>query len=174
MAASVRFLIALFSLLALTDQTLGNPFDDCVLGNMRGTTSDVAAKSIKVVCLRKTSVVISDDDLQNLKGVAQYRTLSRNFGPGLLITLTNNMEFIVTEVTLKISVNKGPLRYFRTDDFYLPTDAIITALPPDPTQSMRIDPFTTRSFTVGPNDEIDQKKPVFSWGVASAKGIPTK
>jgi hypothetical protein len=28
-----------------------NAFDDCVLENMRGVTSDLAAKSIKVACL---------------------------------------------------------------------------------------------------------------------------
>ena len=53
MVTLVKFLLAALSLLALTDQTLGNPFDDCVLENMRGATSDVAAKSIKVACLRK-------------------------------------------------------------------------------------------------------------------------
>jgi hypothetical protein len=172
MAALMRFIFATFSFLALTDQTLGNPFDDCVLGNMQGATSDVAAKSIKVACLRKTSIAISEDDLQNLKGTAEYGTLSRNFGPGFLITLTNNMEFIVTEVTLKISVNKGPIRYVRTDDFNLPTDAIVAALPPDPTQSMRINPFTTRSFAIGTNDEIDPKKPSFQLGNCKREGHP--
>jgi hypothetical protein len=36
--------------------------------NMRGVTSDTAAKSIKTACLRKSSVELSADDVKGLKG----------------------------------------------------------------------------------------------------------
>jgi len=36
-----------------------NAFDDCVLKNMQGVTSDIAAKPVKIACLRKSSVPLT-------------------------------------------------------------------------------------------------------------------
>ena len=54
-----------------------NAFDDCVLENMRGMTSDAAAKSIKVACLWKNSVMLSTDELRGLRIVGGMRENNR-------------------------------------------------------------------------------------------------
>ena len=48
-----------------------NPFDDCVLDKMSGVTSDLAAKSIKVACLRKSSVDMPPWQVARLVGGAE-------------------------------------------------------------------------------------------------------
>lgn len=153
-----------------------NAFDDCVLDNMRGVTSDLAAKSIKVACLRKTSVEIPKEDLSALTGRAEYADFGQQFGKGFWISLENQSAYIVTSVTIDIHVGVGDNQFFETDDFYTPQPGVIYAgPPPDPIRSMQIARFSKIDFRIiAPQPGIDMKKQNFKWGIAAAKGIPTK
>jgi hypothetical protein len=150
-------------------------FDDCVLENMRGVTSDLAAKSIKVSCLRKSSVPLPDEDLAKLVSQAQYASLGEKEGTGFWISVDNRTDYVITEITIKVSVKGGPAEIFRTDDFWYPTPGVIyTSLPPDPTHSMQIKPFSKTVYQVRAKLDMDVRKPEFKWGIQSAKGIPTR
>lgn len=160
----VCFLAAAAMSAAVSDAR-ANPFDDCVLDKMTGVTSDLAAKSIKVACLRKSSVDISDEDLKALIGQAEYGDFGAQFGKGFWIHLENKTNYVVTEVTIKVQVGEGDMQFFHTDDFYTPRPqpgVIITGLPPDPTRSMQIQRFGKIDYRViTPQDGIDIKKQNF-------------
>ena len=51
-------------------------FSRCVYENMRGVASDLAARSIKVACLRENSIEIPIEDLVKLKGQSEYGTFN--------------------------------------------------------------------------------------------------
>jgi hypothetical protein len=153
-----------------------NAFDDCVLENMRGATSDVAAKSIKVACLRKNSVVLSEDEFRGLRPVSgSYGTYGFRNTPGFTVDLKNDTGYIITEVTFAISIAGGQSELFRVDDFFYQEPGVIyTGLPPDPTVQMRIDPGTSKKFQFSADrPEIDKKKK-WNWSIVGAKGIVTR
>jgi hypothetical protein len=133
-------------------------FNSCVYENLRGVASDLAAKSIKVACLRNSSIEIPIDDLIKLKGQSEYGTFNNH--TGYILQLTNNLEYILTELTIGISVKNGPIKYYRIDDFHMPPapGVLVTGLPPDPTVSMRIDPLTSKTFFFGERADVDLKK----------------
>ena len=108
---------------ASTGLAFANAFDDCVLENMRGVTSDAAAKSIKVACLRKNSVVLSQDELRGLRLVSGfYGTYGLRNTPGFTVEVKNDTGYIITEITFAISIAGGESEYFRADNFfYTPT-----------------------------------------------------
>jgi hypothetical protein len=168
---------------------LAAAFDDCVLENMRGVTSDLAAKSIKVACLKKTSIEISKDNWTERSNAghifmlftasARHQVTGDSKSTGFWITFKNNMEYIITEITVEISIKAGPFQSYRTDDFYkdLPPDprVIVTGLPPDPTVRMRIDPFKEITYFIKTNDAAHVAKDSnFKWDIVSMKGIPTR
>lgn len=155
---------------------MANAFDDCVLENMRGVTSDLAAKSIKIACLRKTSVDIPKEHLSALTGRAEYADFGPQFGKGFWIRLENGSAYIVTSVTIDVHVGVGDNQFFETDDFFMPEPGVIYTGPPDdPTRSMQIPRFSKVDFRIiKPQPNIDMKKQNFKWGIAAAKGIPVK
>jgi hypothetical protein len=149
-------------------------FNRCVYENMRGIASDLAAKSIKVACLRENSIPIPIEDMAKLKGLSSYGSFNNYIG--YEVQLTNNSEFTITEVTLGISVRDGPIEYYRIDDFWMPPTpgVVYTGLPPDPTRSMRIEPHNSATFFFGGQADVDVKKQDYKWECVSAKGILTK
>jgi hypothetical protein len=155
---------------------VANAFDDCVLENMRGVSSDVAARSIKVACLRRSSVEIPKDEISALTGRAEYTDFGPQFGKGFLITLENQTSYIITAVTIDVHVGTGDNQFFETDDFFTPQPGVVyAALPSDPTISMQIRRFRKVDFRIiTQQPRIDLKKQNFKWGIAAAKGIPTK
>lgn len=157
-------------------QARANAFDDCVLENMRGTTSDLAAKSIKVACLRKSSVDISKEDLVGISGRAEYADWGPQYGKGFLLQLENNTAYIVTSVTIDVHVGVGDNQFFQIDDFWSPTPGVIyPAPPPDPTVSMQIPRHSKITYRlVAPQTGTDIKTQNFKWGISAAKGIPSK
>jgi outer membrane murein-binding lipoprotein Lpp len=82
-------------------------FNGCVLENMRGINSDLAAESIKESCLRKVSRPLPDlTGLSESKaGYGQiYGYLERSFG--LYITLNNSTSYTITEITMRSGIKK--------------------------------------------------------------------
>ena len=75
-----------------------------------------------------------------------------------------------------ISVRNGPIKYYRIEDFWMPPTpgVVYTGLPPDPTRSMRIEPFSSKTFFFGERADVYVKKQDYTIHIASAKGIPTK
>ena len=140
---------------------------------MQGVTSDVAAKSVKVACLRKNSVTLTPDDVKGLQIVAGfYGPFGMTNTPGFTAEVKNNTGFIVTEITFGISVDGGPAEMYRADDFnYQEPGVIYTGLPPDPTYNLRIDPLKSRKFQFAlDRPDIDKKKK-WNWYISGAKGI---
>lgn len=172
-------------LLALTSiccsaPALANPFDDCVLENMRGVTADLAARSIKVSCLRKTSVEIPAEALAKVKATANYGVFDGK-NTGFLMEVNNQSDYVLTEITLTFRVDKMPEQIVRTDDFRKPQPAgVLYAGPPlDPTYTMQIKPFVASSFFIPMQTNIpfDAKKRNgngFAWVIVSMRGIPPK
>ncbi len=153
-----------------------NAFDDCVLENMRGVTSDAAANSIKVACLRKNSVILSMEELRGLRLVGgSYGTFGFRNTPGFTAEVKNDTGYIITEITFAISVAGGQNEFFRADDFFYQEPGVIyTGPPPDPSVQLRIDPMKSKKFQFeADRPEIDKKKK-WSWFIAGAKGILTK
>jgi hypothetical protein len=68
------------------------------------------------------------------------------------------------------------MQYFRTDDFWTPQPGVVyTGPPPDPTRSMQIAPYASIDYRVITSQKnIDPKEQNYTWGIAGAKGIPTK
>lgn len=165
---------AIVATLGLASNAHASAFDDCVIDALKGTTSDVAAKSLKVACLRKTSVDIPTELLTELTGKSEYGDFGHKLGTGFWIQLENRTKYVITEITLKVQVGDGKMQYFRTDDFWTPQPGVVyTSLPPDPTRSMQIAPHTTVNYRVTTQQPgIDMKKQNYHWGIASAKGIP--
>ena len=163
-------------IVAACGQVQANPFDECVLENMRGTTSDVAAKSIKTACLRKTSVELGADELRGLKGgQAFYGSYSSSNVTGFTVEVKNDTSFIITEITFGIQVDGGANDFFKADSFmYWQPGVTYTGLPPDPTVLMRIDPLTTKNFQFEARRPDIAANKKWTWFIASAKGIPTK
>ena len=163
------------AMLVIATDAHANAFDDCVVETLRGTTSDVAARSLKVACLRKSSVEIPAEMLVDLTGTAEYGDFGKNIGTGFWIQLENKTKFVITEITIKVQVGDGKVQYFRTDDFWTPTPGVVYAgPPPDPTRSMQIAPYATVNYRVlTKQPDIDVKKQKYKWGIASARGIPT-
>lgn len=153
-----------------------NAFDDCILKNMQGVTSDVAAKSVKIACLRKSSVPLTDDDVRGLQiSSGGYGTFGITRTPGFTAEVKNNTGFIITEITFGISIDGGPAEMYRVDDFmYQEPGVIYAGLPPDPTVEMRIDSLKSKKFQFAlDRPEIDKKKK-WNWYIAGAKGIVSR
>lgn len=73
-----------------------NAFDDCVLKNMQGVTPDVAAKSIEVAFIRKSSVTMTDEDIKGLKlSSSFYGTFGMMHTPGFTAEVKNNTVAIL-------------------------------------------------------------------------------
>jgi hypothetical protein len=159
-----------------TGEAQANAFDDCVLENMRGVTSEAAAKSIKTACVRKASVELSADDVKGVKGLqAFYGTYSTSNTSGFTVEVKNDTTFIVTEITFGIQVADGEADYFKADNFmYWRPGVVYAGLPSDPTVLMRIDPLTSKMFQFSANKPEIAAKKKWTWFVAGAKGIPAK
>ncbi len=154
-------------------QAQANAFDDCVLKNMQGATSDVAARSIKVACIRKSSVALSDDDVKELKvSSGFYGAFGITHTPGFTAEVKNNTGFIITELTFGITIGDGPAEMYRVDSFNYQEPGVLYAGPnPDPTYDMRIDVLKSKKFQFAlDRPDIDKKKK-WNWYIAGAKGI---
>lgn len=95
----------IFELLAAawTGAAQANAFDDCVLKNMQGATSDVAAKAIKVSCIRTSQMPLGEDEVKGLLvSNGFYGTFGMARTPGFTAEVKNNTFYIVTEITFGI------------------------------------------------------------------------
>jgi hypothetical protein len=158
-----------------------NPFDKCVLADMKGITSDLAAKSIKVACLRKSSVEIPSETLATVKATAtaNYGDWGNGHNTGFMIHVDNQMEYTITEITISIKLGTAPERIIRTDDFTQPPSpgVVYTGLPPDPTVSMMIKPYTEMDYWIPMKTDVSldgKKQPGFVWNILTSKGIPAR
>lgn len=163
-------------MLCAAEQARATAFDDCVLTNMKGVTSDLAAKSIKVACLRTSSVDIPKDDLVGIRGRAEYANFGEKYGKGFLFQIENKTAYIITSVTIDVHAGVGDNQFIQIDDFWSPTPGVIyTGLPPDPTQTMQIPRHGSVLYRrVSPQSNIDVKKQNFKWGISAAKGIVSR
>jgi hypothetical protein len=150
-----------------------NAFDDCVLKNMQGATSDVAAKSIKVACIRKLSVPLSADDVKGLAvSNGFYGTFGMTHTPGFTAEVKNNTGFIITEITFAITIGEGQPEMYRVDNFNYQEPGVIHTGPiPDPTYDLRIDPLTAKKFQFELDRPAIDKKKKWYWNIVGAKGI---
>jgi hypothetical protein len=150
-----------------------NAFDDCVLKNMQGATSDVAAKSIKVACIRRSSVTLTDNDIKHLKvSSGFYGTFGMTHTSGFTAEVKNETGFIVTEITFSIAIGDGPAEMYRVDNFnYQQPGVIYTGLNPDPTYDLRIDPLKSKKFQFSLDRPAIDKKKKWGWSIVGAKGI---
>jgi len=157
-------ILAIFGVVALfAGPALANPFDDCVLEGMKGVTSDLAAKSIKVACLRKSSVEIPADSLTKLVGTANYGDFGR--GTGFVMHIDNQLEYVITEITIRLKIGKEADKLVRNEEFYeLPArGVVVTGLPPDPTTGMMIKPFTQCDYWIPMQTSIDLNTKRANW-----------
>lgn len=165
-------LVALAMAAAWSAPALANAFDDCVLENMKGTTSDLAAKSVKTACLRKNSVDLSEADLKGLTGTLSYGSVNTVAEPGFFAEMKNDSPYVITEITYAIAVKDKASQFFKVDYFvYAPAGTLFAGAPPDPTILMRIEPHTPKKFTFAGNMPEIGKNAKWSWYIAAAKGI---
>lgn len=163
------------ALIGLPSLAKANSFDDCVLENMKATTSDLAAKSIKTACLRKNSVALSPDDVRYLTGQIWYGAYGTDGEQGFLVELKNDSSFILTEVTITVTLEARPSQIFKVDYFwYRPPGVVFAGLPPDPTVLMRIEPHTQKRFQFAGTVADITAKAKWSWNIVGAKGIPNR
>lgn len=153
-----------------------NAFDDCVLKNMQGATSDVAAKAIKVSCIRTSQVPLGEDEVKGvLVSNGFYGTFGMTRTPGFTAEVKNNTLYIVTDITFGISIGDGPAELYRVDNFNYQEPGVIYAGPnPDPIYDLRIDPLKSKKFQFAlDRPEIDKRKK-WNWYIAAAKGIVSR
>jgi len=163
----------------LTNQKEAAPasFEGCVLENMRGISSNLAAESVKEACLRKASVALNFSEW--LKARAQYGQIYGYTGEqhfGLYVSFTNSSRYTITEMTIVIVDKKTKeTNTYTARSFPAPLapGTIIAGLAPDKTLGMRMPPGKCSfTLTIGetapdPNKFFDQ----YAWDITSVKGF---
>lgn len=163
--------------IASTSLAMASEFDKCVLQNMRGVTSDLAAASVKESCLRTVEMQLPKEALQTFQtATARFGQLpSYVGGVGLYITVNNNSGYTITEITMAIENKKTrtDVSYVIRDFPFVPPPGVIAMGPPrDPTLLKMIGPgyrefYTPINETRNPNEWGN----FFSWTLISAKGF---
>lgn len=155
-----RFVLLTFLILAGCDQ-LSEPrtFDDCILKNMKGVTSDHAAVLINRSCRekfpqgsteREKSRTLTSLEIGNLTGRAGL-----SYGNHYSGSMYNgNRDITVTSVTIRVS---GKLRESDTSRDY----TVDVTIPPLSTQTFR--------FNIVEGDEGTE----YSWSIIGARGYRT-
>jgi hypothetical protein len=122
------------------------------------------------------------DTLSHVRATANYGEWGGGHGTGFMIHIDNQMEYVITEITIRIKIGDGPDQVIRTDDFTTPPPpgVVYTGLPPDPTYSMMIKPFSQYDYWIPMKTNIDLNpkakpaQPTFNRDIMTAKGIPTR
>jgi len=156
---------------------LAMSFSTCLLDHLKGTTSDLAAVSVKEACLRKAErpfeAVVTPANaryglIHNAPGASSY---------GLYLTLNNATPYTITEIVLTLTDKES-----RREDSYVvrsfpPSfmdDAAASSTAPDPTVHMMLPPGP-HSFTVETGDlaltDPDRFSDSYDWKVTSVKGF---
>jgi hypothetical protein len=144
-------------------------YDRCVLENMKGSTSDIAAIAIKESCIRTTEVDLPAEQLQTLKPSRAYYT--KLYGQDILVVSINNTTgYVITELTVFLSTKKGnKYNHYTNRTFVAPNTGSVA----DRTIFEMIGPGTA-SFMVGIT-EAPKNEPDFEtnyvWNFTGAKGI---
>ena len=119
----MKFIIALFfiTILAASFSVKASKYDDCVLDNMKGVTSDAAAKAIMQACYNKYSKKTDKKETYYKTVCKDYKTQSGKHldlgdafweGDYIVVTLGNKMRhtiyatFLYTEASAN-SLNAG-------------------------------------------------------------------
>jgi hypothetical protein len=173
----VAFLSARLDALEEKKTAADASYSSCVLDNMRGVTNDLAAQAVEEICLRKASSAL--DDLTRFKGSTAgygqiYGYTEQRFG--LYITVDNQTEFTLTEISIDIANKKSKGRKTYVAHYFpepVGQGVIITGLPKDRTIAMRLLPGRN-TFTLQINENVPEGAKFFDlydWGIAGAKGF---
>lgn len=152
-------------------------FNDCVLENMRGINSDLAAESVKESCLRIVSESLTDLSALS-QSKAGYGKIYGYLGDhsGLHVTLSNSSPFTITELAIAITDKKSKTENVyvaRTFPAPLPPNVIASGPPRDRTRQMQLTPGQ-HVFTLQIAESVPDSARFFDrygWALVSAKGF---
>lgn len=160
--------------LVCSSPTMASKYDDCILTNMKGVSSDVAAVSIARACLHNSEVPLSVSEVGKIKASAKYVAGSSvdQAGKGFLdIRLTNGSVSQLTSVTISIKDrDSGASVSYTGTQFDLPF-----AKAADPTKFLTIAPGETREFYLPVAEVTTPAVEYFrtrEWSIVSALGFP--
>lgn len=169
----MKYYAAPFLLFGLTTRILAGPFEDCTLENMRGVTSDAAAKFVREACLRKISSEIALEEVRmDIKATANIAKTQFSASQSLYVNLQNNSKYAITELTIRISTEDGKqVNEYRVNQFLeiYTGPGIVSGLPSDPASYLQIPPYSTRYFAFEVRESPPGQKP-WKWNVVGLQG----
>jgi hypothetical protein len=167
-----KFLFGIFVVFLYFGSCQANPLDDCTLENIRGVTSDAAAKFIRQSCLGKISSPIPTEVLNNVKTKGEIGTDQWNKGNALYLTFENNSPYAITQITVGISTKNETNDYNVSNFLQVSTTpgVVVTGLPPDPASYMQIKPFSSVYFAFPIRQDAPGQNEKWWFGVIAAKG----
>lgn len=118
-------LLLIFSPLSY-GKTKGDTYDDCIIQNLKGVTSDVAAVEIRKACRSKYPEEKVNLPSKSLYGVDAHSAfvnaelIKNYFGAGFFLSGTNTLEHSITGVTLSIKFNNLPEVTIRSEALVKP------------------------------------------------------
>jgi hypothetical protein len=152
-------------------------FSGCVIENMKGITSNLAAESVKEACLRKVSVELNINDWpKTTAGYGQIHGYVREQIFGLYVNVTNNSQYTITEMTIEIMDRKTKEKNVYAARLFLsplPAGTILAGQPPDKTVLMQMPPGT-HTFTLKTTEAVNDPNKFFEqygWDIVSIKGF---
>jgi len=150
-------LVVLATSVAGCDQLFGHrTFDDCILQNMKGATSDIAARAIHKSCREKfpegAEAVAKSDDLEPWQVAALTGRAGLNYGNSYSGSIYNgNQDITITQVRVEVTTKSDGKSIARTY-----------------TADVTIPPLSTRDFSF---DVVTGDKGAdYSWNISGAKG----
>ena len=107
--------VLLIAAVAWTSSASAAPFDDCILKNMRGVTSDTAARAVQTACLRTAEAAIPGTIADSLNSGANA---GYDKDKGFFLELENRSPYTITSVTVSVfSKAGGGTKYYPLDYF---------------------------------------------------------
>ncbi|MGF6875085.1 hypothetical protein [Paraburkholderia sp. MM5477-R1] len=177
----MKLLITTIFALGFSSTAFANPYDDCILQNMKGAKTKEMVFAIERACIGKTSVDIPD----KVSTLRQVNAFSGNYNTGygdkgtkFLIKLENTLPYDITEIKLYFINKKAPsIKSYVVDVFNepLPQGAIVVELG-EPGLAQIIKANQSRAFVVNVSDlaGLDHFNENYDWVIYATKGIPLK
>jgi hypothetical protein len=141
----------------LTGSAVANDFDACVADHMRGVTSDIAAKEIKVACVDLTEEALPDAS-------AILSTATGHFSPnvGWVIDFKNDSNYAISDLTVSLLDSEG-----NSQDYELGHPFVVTG---SSAWNMVLGVGRTMIVIDDTSGTIKDFSKVETWYVVSAKG----
>jgi hypothetical protein len=161
-----------------------SPYDDCLLENHKGVTSDVASHAIRGSCLPKTEVKVFEDHLSRPEGTAKFVYFPFVQKDALMITIKNGSDYIITGIDTAVYGQKSQKGDLQTTDYFSAMPNIKPGAIPSVSIAVPADSVSARFLPVGQEGgfahRIEQRTDyhnlwkIHTRAITAAEGIPER